>query len=246
MTSYSAEACENKIKEYKEFLKEGKLNNAEIIYADVPKVTDGYIYKRRKMLTEQPIELRYNGKLVMDLSVREVQGTKEAIKRAKGKCGVLGLGLGFYVQEIAKKDEVTEVLVYEINSDIIELYNQNYPVNSKIKIIQGDGFKAEKENFDFFFADIYSYEINVDVAKDYAKLIQIHEIEEYSFFGVERFLLSCPMEELMLVYMPDEWMEMTKKCYERVDSIGQVKNIKKLRRNKALKVLSLLKEVLNY
>ncbi|MGL5574860.1 MAG: hypothetical protein ACRDCW_04805 [Sarcina sp.] len=245
MTSYSAESCETKIKEYKKFLEEGKLNNAEIVYTDIPKVTDGYIYKRRKMLTEQPIELRYNGEPVMELSVKEVQGTTEAINRAKGKCGVLGLGLGFYVQEIAKKEEVTQVLVYEINSDIIELYNKNYPSNPKIKIIQGDGFMCEREAFDFFFADIYSYEVNENVARDYQKLIELHDIEEYSFFGLEKFLLSCPMEELMMVYMPDEWMDMTKKCYERVDSLGQVKNIRKMRRNDALKVLKKLKVILN-
>ncbi|MGL4655546.1 MAG: hypothetical protein ACRCWM_06670 [Sarcina sp.] len=245
MTSYSASACENKIKAYKEFLKEGKLNNAEIIYTEIPKVTDGYIYKRRKMLTEKPIELRYNGECVMELSVREVQGTKEAVSRAKGKCGVLGLGLGFYVQEIARKEDVTEVLVYEINSDIIELYNRNYPKNPKIKIIKGDGFKAERQEFDFFFADIYSYKVDEAVARDYAKLIKLHEIEEYSFFGLEKFLLSCPMEELMMVYMPDEWMDMTKRCYDRVDKLGQVKNIRKMKRNEALKVLKLLKEILN-
>ena len=245
MTSYSAEACENKIKEYKEFLKEGKLNSVEIIYADIPKVTDGYIYKRRKMLREQPIELRCNGEFVMDLSVREVQGTKEAINRAHGKCGVLGLGLGFYAQEIAKKEDVTEVLVYEINSDIIDLYNKNYPNNPKIKIIQGDGFKCESQKFDFFFVDIYSYKIEEAIAKDYAKLIELHEIEEYSFFGLEKFLLSCPMEELLMVYMPDEWMDMTKSCYDRVDRIGQVKNIRKIRRNEASKLLKALKEILN-
>ncbi|WP_297519624.1 hypothetical protein [uncultured Clostridium sp.] len=245
MTSYSAESCESKIKEYKKFLKEEKFNNIEIVYTKVPKITDGYIYKRRKMLTESPIELRCNDELIMDLSVREIQGTKESIRKAHGQCGVLGLGLGFYVQEIAKKEEVSEVIVYEINRDVIDLYNKNFPSNSKVKIIEGNGFKAERKQFDFFFADIYSYKISEDIAYDYEKLIELHDIEEYSFFGVEKFLLSCPMEELMSVYMPDEWMEMTKKCFDNVDKLGQVKNIKKLRRNEALKVLKELERILN-
>ncbi|MGL5068932.1 MAG: hypothetical protein ACRC6T_14135 [Sarcina sp.] len=245
MTSYNANACESKIKEYKRFLKEGKFNNLEIIYTDIPKVTDGYIYKRRKMLMENPIELRCNNDLVMELSVREIQGTKEAIKRAKGKCGVLGLGLGFYIQEISKKENITEIVVYERDRDIIDLYNKNFPKNSKITIIEGDGFKAKGRRFDFFFADIYSYKISEEVANDYKKLNELHEIEEYSFFGVEKFLLSCPMEDLMMVLMPDEWMAMTKSCFDNVDKIGQVKNIQKMKRNDALKVLNILKRVLS-
>lgn len=246
MTSYSGKACESKIKEYKKFIKEKKYGSLEVIYTEIPKLTEGYLYKRRKMLSESPIELRKNGELVCEISVREVQGTMEAIKRANGRCGVLGLGLGFYVQEIAKKDDVTEVLVYEIDEDIINLYNENFEANHKIKIIKGDGFKADRQKFDFYFSDIYTYCIDEKVASDYEKLIELHDIYEYSFFGVEKFLLSCPMEELMMVYIPDEWMDMTKRAFDRVDKIGQIKNIRKMRINAAGKVLNIFKEVLAF
>ena len=244
MTSYSGKACESKIQEYKEFIKVGKLENLEVIYSDIPKLTDGYIYKRRKMLNESPIELKKDGKLVCSISVQEIQGTKEAISRANGKCGVLGLGLGFYIQEIAKKENVTEIIVYEIDKNIIKLYESNFEYNEKIKIVHSNGFEVKGEEFKFFFSDIYTYEITENVAYDYGKLIEIHDIYEYSFFGLEKFLLSCPMEELMNVYVPDEWMDMTKKAFERVDKLGQMKNIKKIRRHKALKVLNVFKEIL--
>ena len=244
MTSYSGKACESKIQEYKEFIKVGKYGNLEVIYSDIPKLTDGYIYKRRKMLNESPIELKKDGKLVCSISVQEIQGTKEAISRANGKCGVLGLGLGFYIQEIAKKENVTEIIVYEIDKNIIKLYESNFEYNEKIKIVHSNGFEVKREQFKFFFSDIYTYEITENVAYDYGKLIEIHDIYEYSFFGLEKFLLSCPMEELMNVYVPDEWMDMTKKAFERVDKLGQMKNIKKIRRHKALKVLNVFKEIL--
>ena len=244
MTSYSGKACESKIQEYKEFIKVENLENLEVIYSDIPKLTDGYIYKRRKTLNEGPIELKKEGKLVCSISVKEIQGTKEAISRANGKCGVLGLGLGFYIQEIAKKENVTEIIVYEIDQNIIKLYESNFEHNKKIKLVHSDGFEVKGEQFNFFFSDIYNYEITESVAHDYGKLIETHDIYEYSFFGLEKFLLSCPMEELMNVYVPDEWMDMTKKAFERVDKLGQMKNIKKIRRHKALKVLNVFKEIL--
>ncbi|MGL4741202.1 MAG: hypothetical protein ACRC41_10405 [Sarcina sp.] len=245
MTSYSAEGCEKKIKEYKNFLREGILGNVEILYSEVPNVTDGYLYKRRKMLKESPIELKIAGELIMSLSVKEIQGTKEAIRKAKGKCGVLGLGLGYYVQEIAKKEEVTEIIVYEENKDIIDLYNQNFAENKKIKIRNIDGFSAEKEIFDFFFVDIYSYNLECEVAHDYVKLMQLHDIYIYTFFGLEKFLLSCPLESLSTVFIPEEWMEMAKRAFDEVDKIGQTKNIRNLKRSKALEILECFRPILN-
>lgn len=244
MTSYNEQFCENKIKEYKKFIKSEKFRSLEIIYKEVEKVTDGYIYKRRKMLKESPIELRNCGELICEISIREVQGTSQAIKRAKGKCAVLGLGLGYYVQEIAKKDDVKEIIVYEINQDIIDLYIRNFGENKKIKIICTDGFKVARDKFDFFFADIYSYELTPKVATDYSKLTNLHYIYEYSFFGVEKFLLSCPLEELLMVYIPDEWMDMTRSTFDKVDSLGQINNIRKLRVNKAKEILDEFKKTL--
>lgn len=244
MTPYSAERCEEKIREYKNFIKEQKLNNISVSYGEVPKITEGYMYKRRKKLKETPIELKQDDKVVMELSVKEVQATIEVIKRAKGVCGILGLGLGFCVEEIAKKDEVKEVIVYEKNTDIIKIYENNFGKNSKIKIINCDGFKADRKTFDFFFADIYSYQINEKIALDYEILTTIHDIEKYSFFGIEHFLLSCPMEKLAWVYIPEEWMDMSKRVYDNLDKIGQVKNIRKVKASNVAKLLEEFRGIL--
>ncbi len=88
-------------------------------------------------------------KLWMRISPHEIQGAFESIKRAKGKVGVLGLGLGYFVQEIAKSDQVTEIVVYEMSEEIIDLYLENFRENSKIRIVKGDGFKAERKTLTF-------------------------------------------------------------------------------------------------
>ena len=66
------------------------------------------------------------------------------------KLELLGLGLGYVVQEIAKKCNVKEVIVYEISEEVINLYNHNFKQNEKIKIIKGDAFKAKEKNLIFF------------------------------------------------------------------------------------------------
>ena len=53
----------------------------------------------------------------MRLTPLEIQGAYFAIKMAKGKVGVVGLGLGYVVEEMAKKLEVEEITVYEISKE---------------------------------------------------------------------------------------------------------------------------------
>ena len=48
----------------------------------------------------------------MRLTPLEIEGSYFAIERAKGKVGIVGLGLGYVAQEMAKKEEVDEVIVY--------------------------------------------------------------------------------------------------------------------------------------
>ena len=66
-----------------------------------------------------------------------------------------GLGLGLYANMIASKDEVTEVIVVELDKDIIKLCK---PKHEKIKVINDDIWKfvkATKQRFDYAYIDIY-------------------------------------------------------------------------------------------
>lgn len=149
----------------------------------------------------------------MGVTPLEIGGYYEAIRRAEGKVGVVGLGLGYFVQEILEKEKVQEIVVYEKSYEVIELYNKNFGHSPKLKIINGDAFKAEKERFDFFFVDIYKNEICYNIVEDYLKLNNIFEIKEYAFWGLEHLILSCDSEEIMRANLPKAWIAMA-------DSLG--------------------------
>ena len=159
--------------------------------------------------------------------------------------GIVGLGLGYVVQEIAKKINVDEIIVYEISQEVIDLYKDNFSDNDKIKIICTDAFKAEREKFDFFFADIYGYELTSRVVEDYKRFNEIHEIEEYSFWGMEHFLLSCKYEDLLWVYIPENWVAMCKSLYAELQASNYIDNYEPLNEKKVTKILYEFKEILN-
>lgn len=205
-----------KIQEYCSKIKEERLGN---FYIDkvIRKSHDGYLYKTNDEIELEVVELREGEKLWMRISPHEVQGCFEAIERAEKKVGVVGLGLGYFVQEVLKKPSVNEVIVYEINPEVIELYKRNFGIDRKLRIVEGDAFKAEKENFDFFFVDIYQYKISLDVVSHYIAFNKLHHIEEYAFWGMEYFLLSCAIEDIVWVYIPENWMDMARDLFERFD-----------------------------
>lgn len=246
MKPYNKDFLFEEIDKYEDIIHEQNCGNFKIIKNSIPKgKTQGYMYTEKEKYDMSIIELQENDKCVMRLDIREIQGDYEAIKFAKGKVGIVGLGLGYTAQEIAKKSNVEEVVVYEISNEIIEMYNKNFENNNKIRIIQGDAFKAEGESFDFFFVDIYNYKLTSKVVEDYKKFNKIHEIEEYSFWGMEHFLLSCNYEELLWVFIPENWVAMCKNLYEKLQSSGYIKYYKPLGEKKVSSILAKFKEVLN-
>ncbi|MGG5460792.1 hypothetical protein [Clostridium sp. B9] len=243
MIPYALNYCEEKIKEYKQKIKENQKGNFIIKYSN-QKEFDGYLYENKEKMNEAPIELFEGDKLWMRISPHEIQGAYESIKRAKGKVGVLGLGLGYFVQEISKKEEVEQIVVYEMSEEIIELYLENFGENTKIKIVKGDGFKAQKESFDFFYSDIYEYKISTKVVDDYVKLAELHDIKEYSFFGVEAFILSCPTSEIIWVYILEEWMDMAKDLFTRFNHSKYIEYFSPIKESEVLVVLKEFGKVL--
>ncbi len=235
----------NKIKEYNRKIRPRKIGDFEIKKLDgLQGIVQGYLYEKKDRINLRIAELihEYNH-IWMRLTPLEIEGAYFAIERAKGKVGVVGLGLGYVVQEMAKKEDVEEIIVYEVSKDVIDLYNCNFKENSKIKVINIDAFKyvvqemakkedveeiivyevskdvidlyncnfkenskikvinidafkAEAEEFDFFYADIYEYKLTSQIVKDYEAFNELHKIEEYSFFGMEHFLLKI-MRHLM-------------------------------------------------
>lgn len=248
MDPYNYEFIKKEMKKYDAIINQNefKLKGCSVYKDKVNlKKIDGYMCKLDKQDFLSRIKFFKDREFIMEISTKDIQGSYNAIKFAKGKVGVVGLGLGYVVQEMAENSKVEEIVVYEIDKDIIEIYNRNFKHNSKIKIINKDAYKAEREKFDFFFVDIYGYELTIKVVEDYKKFNALHDIKEYSFWGVEHFLLSCKYDEILWVFIPENWVEMSKKLYEAMDMSDFIKSYEPLDQELVSNILMEFKTILN-
>lgn len=246
MKPYDKKFAFQEMKKYNNIINNGTCGSYKVVKnIELCKTLQGYMYENKEEYDIPIVQLLQNDISLMRITPKEIESSYETIHFAHGKVGIVGLGLGYVAQEIANKSDVNEVIVYEISSDVIELYNRNFKENPKIKIIQGDAFKAESQKFDFFYVDIYEYKLTSKVVDDYKNFNELHEIEEYSFWGMEHFLLSCKYEDIVWVYIPENWISMSKKIYEALDSSGYIKSYKPLDEEKVKKILFEFKEILN-
>lgn len=246
MKPFDREYVLNKIQEYNNKIKNNKIGDFEIKSIDGLKgKIQGYLYSKEDNLDIRILELHAPEHVWMRLTPLEIQASYFAIKMARGKVGVVGLGLGYAVEEMAKKPEVEEITVYEISQEVIDLYYSNFPKNPKINIVCCNAYEAERKEFDFFYADIYEYKITSQIVEDYKKFNELHNIEEYSFFGMEHFLLSCSYTEIVWVYIPENWMESSRRAFEAIQESNLLPYYEKLDDNLVSQVLEEFKEVLN-
>ena len=158
----------DKINEYNNKIKKIKIGDYEIKSIDGLKgIVQGYLYEKKDEYDVDILELHGPNHICMRLTPLEIQASYFAIKMARGKVGVVGLGLGYVVEEMAKKAEVEEVVVYEISQDVIDLYYSNFKENPKIKVICCDALEAESKEFDFFYVDIYEYKLTSQIVDFY-------------------------------------------------------------------------------
>lgn len=246
MKPYNKNFVFQEMKRYNDLINQGTSGHYKIIKSIIETQNlQGYMYENKEKYDIDVIQLYKDNISLMKLTPREIESSYGVISFAYGKVGIVGLGLGYVAQEIAKKKDVKEVIVYEVSEEVINLYNQNFQPNEKIKIIKGDAFKAEREEFDFFYVDIYEYKLTSKVVEDYKAFNKLHEIEEYAFWGVEHFLLSCKYEDIVWVYIPENWISLSKKAYESLDASGYIKEYKPLDENLVKRILLEFKEVLN-
>lgn len=130
------------------------------------------------------------GQTWMSLTPMEIESHYLPIEFAKGKVGVAGLGLGYYVQRILSKSDVKEVVVYELDNDVISLYKEQFGEHKKLTIIQGDALTISGETFDFFYNDIYQRGADTKAWEDMLLLKKQNSIQHYHFWTIEAFLLS--------------------------------------------------------
>lgn len=246
MKPYDFDYIENKIKEYNSLISTGKIGSFEINSIKNPgEYIDGYMYKRKGEVCVNILELHGPNNIWMRISPMEIESSYMFIKHAKGIVGVVGLGLGYVVQELAKKKDVEKIIVYEKEKDIIDLYYMNFKENKKIKIINEDAYKAKGKNFDYFYVDIYEYKLDTKVVEDFKLFNKLHNIEEYLFWGLEHFLLSCKYEEIVWVYIPELWMDISKEIFTSLQESEMLKYYNQLDNEIVSKVLSAFKGTLD-
>ena len=185
----------------------GKVGKAEIEI--VPKISgriDGYMYKDFGVLENVSV-FTIDGKLWMSLTPMEVQSHYFPINAATGRVGVAGLGMGYYVQRILDKPDVKEVVVYEVDSDTIELYKRNFGKHEKLAILQKDFHDIKGESFDFFYCDIYATQCDSAAIPDMAGfLIKNPNVDRYHFWTFEAMLLEI-MHAGLATELPHSWLE---------------------------------------
>lgn len=246
MKPYNKKFVFQELKKYNSLINEGTCGDYKIVKNTInDQILQGYMYENKEEYEIDLIQLYKKNAKLMELAPKEVECSYSAISFAYGKVGVVGLGIGYVVQEIAKKAKVEEIIVYEINQEVIDLYYQNFKENNKIKIKKVDAFKAEREKFDFFYVDMHKSELTSKVVEEYAAFNELHEIEEYSFYGLEHFLLSCKYEDIVWIYIPENWISMSKKAYEALDSSGYIETYKPLDEKSVKTILLQFKEILN-
>jgi hypothetical protein len=137
--------------------------------------------------------LTVDGQLWMSLTAMEVQASELSIKRANGVVWTAGLGLGYFPLRCARKENVKQVHVAEINEDVVKLFMRMHgkrPEMKKIKIHIGDARKVIKGvKGDYCWMDTYASLASDDVVSDGRYYTKHNTFKEYCFWGWELIML---------------------------------------------------------
>jgi hypothetical protein len=152
-----------------------------------PGLLDGYLYTGHLAghLRDVPV-LRLGGRVWMSLTPMEVQSSYMPIRLASGRVGTAGLGLGYFVQRVLGKPEVEQVVVYELQSEVLEFYTRTFGRHPKLELRHANARLVEGERFDFFYADLYRQLLTPQAIADMAALCSVNQIERYHWWSIEQ------------------------------------------------------------
>jgi len=162
---------------------------------------------------EVPI-LYIDQELWMSLTFMEVESAYLPITLAEGKVCMLGLGLGYSILRAACKPEVTEIIVYENESRIIQMFKDLFSDREgfeKISFVEGDAretFKGVK--CDVAFVDIYQTLLPDEVIEDAINFQKDNDIGRYMFWGQEKAILDYYNEtdDMFFDYIEKDYIKM--------------------------------------
>lgn len=179
------------IKEIKKFnLNDKKIDNIQLKSTTIHGRVDGYMYKNfLESIDNVPI-LSIDNQIWMSITPMEIESHYMPKKLAGGRVGVGGLGLGYFTQSILDDDAVEEVIVYETDKNIINLYLENFGNHKKLTIKNEDVRNINGEYFDFFYNDIYPTQMDFQAIEDMAILNNNNDISFYHFWTLEHMILE--------------------------------------------------------
>jgi len=125
----------------------------------------------------------------MSITPAEIESQINAIKWSTGKVYIGGLGMGYILNQIKDKPEVSSVLVVEINPDVIQIYKGLFGDHPKVTIVRGDVFSHDpKQEFDYAYFDIWP-DGDIDlIEEDMQTLQEVVKAKYRSFWGIERWI----------------------------------------------------------
>ena len=118
------------------------------------------------------------------------------LELAYGKCVTSGLGLGIIQTLLAEKDNVTEVIVYEKNPDVIDMFRiltkKSNIDTSKIVIINEDANTIKNITCDCLFLDHFEHEPFSEIAETVKRIASQNTINLVWFWPAYRgFINYC-------------------------------------------------------
>lgn len=136
--------------------------------------------------------IKHGGKNVwMSVTRMEIESHMPHLAAARGDVVVMGLGMGFALYNIARKPEVTSVVLVERDPEILRLFDQitdwrGWPGIEKVTIIEGDALTYQPDReVDFLYADIWPLLGDSRALADTQAIQQNVRARQVGFWGQE-------------------------------------------------------------
>lgn len=146
-----------------------KVGEAEVDILDYTNKKLGFWENMSLMQHEKYARLLVGGDVMMSETPMEHRTNRAFVQGAYGDILIGGLGIGMIVLAIQGKPDVNSITIIEYSKDVIDAIKPQLPLNSKVKIIQGDVFTYKpKMKYDCIYMDIWAY-INSDIYNEQMK-----------------------------------------------------------------------------
>ena len=157
-------------KDMADILKPCVVGSAEVDIFEINEKTESVFSVRAGISNGRYARLRVNGSTIMSDTPMERRTNRECVIMSHGDVLIGGLGIGMIIMAIQDKENVTSVTVVEKNPDVIAAIQYQLPLNSKVRIIQGDVYTYKPDmKFDCIYMDIWG-DISTDTYEEMQKL----------------------------------------------------------------------------